>query len=40
MTGGKVTGYVGGNLSIETKQDEKKTMKRRIALPGCLSTIA
>ena len=23
MTGGKVTGYVGGNLSIETKQDEK-----------------
>lgn len=39
MTGGKVTGYVGGNLSIETKQDEK-TMKRRIALPGCLSTIA
>ena len=23
MAGGKVTGYVGGNLSIETKQDEK-----------------
>ena len=23
MTGGKVTGYVGGNLSIETKQDQK-----------------
>lgn len=39
MTGGKVIGYVGGNLSIETKQYEK-TMKRRIALPGCLSTMA
>ena len=39
MAGGKVTGYVGGNLSIETKQDEK-TMKRRIALPGCLSIMA
>ena len=23
MAGGKVTGYVGGNLSIKTKQDEK-----------------
>lgn len=39
MAGGKVTGYVGGNLSIETKQDEK-TMKRRSALLGCLSTMA